>query len=67
MKKKLENFITVSKAAEILNITVPGVFAANKRGSLVIYEIEGGGSAVKLEDVLQYQKNRKVGRPKKDN
>ncbi len=55
----MKNYISISKAADILNISIPGVFSANKRGTLPLYEVDRGINLVKLTDVIVYKKNRK--------
>jgi len=65
MRKKIKEYISVNKASQILGITIPGVFSANKRGSLVIYEIDSGINVLKLSDVMKYKRTRRNGRPRK--
>lgn len=60
---KITEYVSVGKTAEILGISIPAVFAANYRGSLMLYEIDFGINVVKLSDVEEYKKNRKSGRP----
>jgi len=59
MRCKIKEYISIGKAAEILGISIPGVFAANKRGLITLYQIENGINIVKLKDIMQYKKNRK--------
>jgi len=66
MRYKIKEFISISKAADVLGISIPGVFAANKRGSIPLYEVDRGINIVKLKDVMVYKKNRKPASNKKE-
>jgi len=59
---KETEFITVTDAAKILNVTRGAVYEANKRGSIPFYKA-GCINIVKKKDILKYKKNRQVGRP----
>lgn len=65
MKTKIKNYVSIKKAAEMLGISIPAIFAANKRGTLKLYEIEYDTNVVKISDIEKYKRNRQTGRPPK--
>jgi len=66
MRYKIKDYISISKAADILGISIPGVFAANKKESLPLYEVDKNINLVKPADVIAYKKNRKPASNKKE-